>query len=104
VTAPLDVDSPVTSPARPSGFRYSPMYPLGADATPWRKLDITGVSTATCDGRTVLKVQPAALEQLAFAACRDVSHLLRPGHLQQLANILKDPRRRRTTASWRSTC
>ncbi|MGG5810369.1 fumarate hydratase [Falsiroseomonas sp. CW058] len=67
------------------------MYPLGADATPWRRLDIAGVSTATCDGRTVLKVEPRALEQLAFQACRDVSHLLRPGHLQQLANILKDP-------------
>ena len=39
----------------------------------------------------MLKVSPKALEQLAFQACRDVSHLLRPGHLQQLANILKDP-------------
>lgn len=91
MTAPLDVDSPVTAPARPSGFRYSPMFPLAPDATPWRKLDIEGVSTTQCDGRTILKVSPQALEQLAFAACRDVSHLLRPGHLRQLANILTDP-------------
>jgi fumarate hydratase class I len=35
--------------------------------------------------------RPEALEALAFEACRDVSHLLRPGHLQSLANILKDP-------------
>ncbi|PWS37195.1 fumarate hydratase [Falsiroseomonas bella] len=91
MTAPLDVVSPVTAPARPSGFNYSPMFPLGADPTPYRKLAIEGVSTAQCDGRTVLKVKPQALEQLAFAACKDVSHLLRPGHLQQLANILKDP-------------
>jgi fumarate hydratase class I len=90
--APLDVDSPVYAvPTRPAGFTYSPMFPLGADDTPWRKLDIAGVTTATCDGRTVLKIAPKALEELAFAACRDVSHLLRPGHLQQLADILKDP-------------
>ncbi|MBY0334494.1 MAG: fumarate hydratase [Acetobacteraceae bacterium] len=67
------------------------MFPLGADATPYRKLAIDGVSTTRCDGRAVLRVSPKALEELAFQACRDVSHLLRPGHLQQLANILKDP-------------
>jgi fumarate hydratase class I len=77
--------------ARPENFRYSPMFPLGADTTPWRKLDIAGVSTASCDGQTVLKIKPEALEQLAFIACKEVSHLLRPAHLQQLANILKDP-------------
>jgi fumarate hydratase class I len=86
-----DTHAPATLPGRPAGFLYSPMFPLGPDATPWRKLDIAGVSTTQCDGRTVLKIKPEALEQLAFAACKDVSHLLRPGHLQQLANILKDP-------------
>lgn len=91
MTAPLDIDSPVIAPTRPEGFRYSPMLPLGEDTTPYRKLDIAGVSTATCDGQTVLKVKPEALEQLAFQACKDVSHLLRPGHLAQLAKILQDP-------------
>ncbi|WP_192898679.1 fumarate hydratase [Crenalkalicoccus roseus] len=67
------------------------MFPLGEDTTPWRRLDVEGVTTTRCDGRTVLRVAPAALEALAFQACRDASHLLRPGHLQQLANILKDP-------------
>ncbi|HYF09761.1 MAG TPA: fumarate hydratase, partial [Acetobacteraceae bacterium] len=87
MTPPLDT----AQPARPQGFSYSPMFPLGEDATPYRKLDIQGVSTATCDGRTVLKVKPEALVELAFQACKDVSHLLRPTHLQQLARILKDP-------------
>lgn len=87
-----DVDAgPVTQPTRPSGFRYSPMFPLAADKTPYRKLPIEGVSTVEVEGKRVLKVTPAALEQLAFQACHDVSHLLRPGHLQSLANILKDP-------------
>jgi tartrate dehydratase alpha subunit/fumarate hydratase class I-like protein len=36
-------------------------------------------------------VQPEALSLLAGQAMVDISHLLRPGHLQQLADILKDP-------------
>ncbi|MCA3387332.1 MAG: fumarate hydratase [Roseomonas sp.] len=67
------------------------MFPLGADTTPWRKLPIEGISTMQVDGKTVLKVKPAALEALAFQACKDVSHLLRPAHLAQLAKILQDP-------------
>ncbi len=88
MTPPLDAGD---APARPAGFLYSPMFPLGEDTTTWRKLDIAGVSTAQCDGKTVLKVSPKALEELAFQACHEVSHLLRPAHLQQLASILKDP-------------
>ncbi len=88
MTPPLDA---AEAPARPAGFLYSPMFPLGEDQTPYRKLDIQGVSTTQVEGRTVLKVTPQALEQLAFTACREVSHLLRPGHLRQLANILQDP-------------
>lgn len=38
-----------------------------------------------------MQVAPEALTLLADSAMRDVAHLLRPGHLQQLANILKDP-------------
>src|SRR5271166_5239316 len=76
---------------RPSNFLYAPMFPLGPDQTPWKKLDIAGVSTATCDGQTVLRIKPEALSELAFQAFHDVSHLLRPGHLQSLRNILDDP-------------
>ena len=72
-------------------FAYSPMFPLTDDATPWRRLDIDGVSTLQVDGRTILRVQPEALTELAAQAFRDVSHLLRPGHLAQLRHILDDP-------------
>ena len=89
MTPPLDAAE--AAPARPANFLYSPMFPLGEDKTPWRKLPIEGVSTIQVEGKTVLKIAPKVLEELAFAACKDVSHLLRPGHLQQLANILKDP-------------
>jgi fumarate hydratase class I len=83
---PLGVDF-----ARPSNFLYSPMFPLGPDPTPWRKLDIAGVSTTICDGHTVLKIAPEALSELAFQAFHDVSHLLRPAHLASLRAILDDP-------------
>jgi fumarate hydratase class I len=76
---------------RPPGFLYAPMFPLGPDPTPWRKLDIAGVSTASCDGRTVLKIASTALSELAFQAFHEVSHLLRPAHLAQLRKILDDP-------------
>jgi fumarate hydratase class I len=87
------MNAPLTRPAisRPSNFHYAPMFPLGADPTPYRKLDIAGVSTATCDGQTILKISPQALSDLAFAAFHDVSHLLRPAHLAQLRAILDDP-------------
>jgi fumarate hydratase class I len=88
MTPPLDT---AAAPARPESFRFTPMFPLGEDRTPYRKLDIGGVSTLEVAGRRVLTVRPETLEQLARAACKDVSHLLRPGHLQQLADILKDP-------------
>ncbi len=75
---------------RPSNYMFSTMFPLGEDATPWKKLDIQGVKTVQCDGRTVLKIAPEALSELTFQAFRDVSHLLRPGHLAQLKKILDD--------------
>jgi fumarate hydratase class I len=87
MTPPLDA----AAAPRPAGFRYSPMFPLGEDPTLYRKLDIAGLSTIEVEGKRVLKVAPEVLEQLAFTACREVSHLLRPAHLQQLAKILDDP-------------
>ena len=86
------MNAPVSpAQARPESFRYAPMFPLAEADTPWRKLDIAGISTATCDGQTVLKIKPEALSELAFQAFHDVSHLLRPAHLQQLRAILDDP-------------
>jgi len=94
MNAPLD--APLDARARhartrPAGFLYSPMFPLGDGGTPWRKLDIAGVSTSVCDGRTVLRITTEALTELAFQAFRDMSHLLRPAHLRQLRAILDDP-------------
>ncbi len=71
-------------------FHYQPLFELGEDDTPYRKLTSDHVSTSTFQGRTILEVEPEALRMLAAEAFRDVSHLLRPGHLEQLAKILED--------------
>ena len=72
-------------------FEYHPMFPLGTDETPYRKLTDKYVSVANFDGTEVLKIEPEALALLAEEAFNDISHLLRPGHLKQLAGILDDP-------------
>jgi fumarate hydratase, class I len=74
-----------------SDFQFQDMLPLGKDETPYRLLTKDGVSTFEAAGRTFLQVEPEALTLLTREAMRDISHLLRPGHLQQLANILQDP-------------
>ena len=74
-----------------SDYVHFPMFPLAAEDTPWRKLTGDHVSTATFEGETVLKVDPQALTLLTAEAFKDISHLLRPRHLDQLAKILDDP-------------
>jgi fumarate hydratase class I len=81
----------VFAATRPKNFLYSPMFPLGHDDTPWRRLDLAGLSTSVCGGRTIVHVAPALLEELAVLAFHEVSHLLRPGHLALLRRILDDP-------------
>ncbi len=70
---------------------FHDIFPHGEDTTPYRKLTADHVSTTTFEGETIVKVEPEALTLLAAQAYIDCEHLLRPGHLQQLANILKDP-------------
>ena len=72
-------------------FTYRPMFELGEDTTAYRKLDVqNAVSTVEVEGHTYLKVAPHAIEQLAFEAFKDCSHLLRPSHMRQLRTILDD--------------
>ena len=67
------------------------MFPLGADAAPYRKLELGGVETDSFNGQSILKVAPETMRRLAEEAFIDINHLLRPGHLQQLRIILDDP-------------
>jgi fumarate hydratase class I len=72
-------------------YRHTPLFPLGKDTAPYRKLTSEGVRVETVLGREVVVVARAALHALAEAAFTDINHLLRPGHLKQLRAILDDP-------------
>jgi len=72
-------------------FRYSDLLPTGKDDTPYRLITKEGVETFEVDGQTFLKVSPEAIRTLTAEAMHDISHYLRPAHLQQLRRIIDDP-------------
>jgi len=72
-------------------FSFEDLLPLGHDSTEYRLLTTEGVEQVDLGGTTFLRVSDEALRLLSATAIRDISHLLRSGHLQQLRNILDDP-------------
>ena len=72
-------------------FSYSELLPLGEDETTYRLVSREGVSVVKLGDREFLQVSASALEKLTAEAIHDISHYLRPDHLQQLANIIADP-------------
>src|SRR5271169_1938896 len=71
-------------------FKYQDPFPLGPDSTKYRLLTKEGISVATFEGKEILKVDAAALTNLANQAMRDVSFYLRPEHNEMVAGILAD--------------
>ncbi len=74
-----------------SDYVHHTMFPLGGDETPYRKISGDYVTVSEFEGKEIIKVDPEAIKLMTFEAFKDISHLLRPGHLQQLSNILSDP-------------
>jgi fumarate hydratase class I len=72
-------------------FQFSPFFALATDRAPYRKLSGDFVRIESFGAREMLVVEPEALRLLSEAAMIDINHLLRPGHLAQLAKILDDP-------------
>jgi fumarate hydratase class I len=72
-------------------FVYQDPFPLSEDDASFRQLKSAFVSVGAFDGHEILRVDLDALTYLAREAMRDVSFLLRPKHLEQVAAILKDP-------------
>ena len=72
-------------------FEFTEILPLGADETPYRRISTDFVRTIDTPLGAMLQVEPAALTLITQEAMRETAHLLRPGHLQQLRNILDDP-------------
>jgi fumarate hydratase, class I len=71
-------------------YKHTPLFPLGADTTPYKKITTEGVRVEKVLGKDMLVVSREALRALSEAAFGDINHYLRPGHLKQLRNILDD--------------
>jgi fumarate hydratase class I len=72
-------------------FAFTELLPLAHDETPYRLVTGDGVSTFDTPQGRFLNIEHSALTRLTSEGMRDIAHLLRPGHLQQLRNILDDP-------------
>src|SRR5438105_1571775 len=85
---------PMNAPLSPHPlppYRHTPLFPLGKDATTYRKISSDGVRVETIMGKEVLVVSHEAMKALSEAAFTDINHLLRPGHLASLKSIVEDP-------------
>ena len=79
---------PAEKPVPP--YKHTPLFPLGKDTTPYKKITTEGVRVEKVLGRDMLVVSREALRALSEAAFGEINHYLRPGHLQQLRHILED--------------
>src|SRR5258708_6251116 len=86
MNAPTAIPTPTPVPP----YRHTPLFPLGADTTPYKKITTDGIRVEKVLGKDMLVVSREALRALSEAAFGDINHYLRPGHLQQLRNILDD--------------
>jgi fumarate hydratase class I len=87
MNAPIAFPDPKPVPP----YKHTPLFPLGADTTPYRKITTEGVRVEKVLGKDMLVVSREALRALSEAAFGDINHYLRPGHLKQLRSILDDP-------------
>jgi fumarate hydratase class I len=74
-----------------SEFKYTELLPVADLQTPYRLVSKDGFDVIDLGSRSFLRVFPETLQMITEVALRDIQHLLRPGHLQQIANILDDP-------------
>jgi len=64
---------------------------LSEDNTEYRKIcDSSVIDVSEFKGHKIISFAPEVLENLTFEAFKDISHLLRPAHLAQLSEVLKD--------------
>jgi fumarate hydratase, class I len=86
MNAPTAISTPKPVPP----YKHTPLFPLGADTTPYKKITTDGVRVENVLGKEMLVVSREALRALSEAAFGDINHYLRPGHLKQLRSILDD--------------
>src|SRR5690349_18408224 len=83
------MNAPLTVHPTPP-YKHTSLFPLGKDATPYRKIAAEGLRTERVLGEDVVVVPREALRALAEAAFTDINHLLRPAHLASLKAIVED--------------
>src|SRR6202166_5045220 len=88
---PMNAPTAFPDPKAVPPYRHTPLFPLGADTTPYKKVTTEGVRVEKVLGKDMLVVSREALRALSEAAFGDINHYLRPGHLKQLRSILDDP-------------
>ncbi len=86
MNAPTAIPTPKPVPP----YKHTPLFPLGPDTAPYKKITTEGVRVEQVLGKDMLVVSREALRALSEAAFGEINHYLRPGHLQQLRNILDD--------------
>jgi fumarate hydratase class I len=72
-------------------FVYTDLLPTGQDDTRYRKISDEGIEVVEAAGRRFVTVDGGVLSRLTAEAMHDISHMLRPAHLKQLASIMDDP-------------
>ncbi|MBN1848736.1 MAG: fumarate hydratase [Deltaproteobacteria bacterium] len=80
----------MSNPQAPT-FIYQDIFPIGEDSTVYRLISSEHITVSRFEDQSITRISPEALTLLAEEAFKDVSHLLRSSHLQQMADILKDP-------------
>jgi fumarate hydratase class I len=83
------MNAPLTTHPTPP-YKHTPLFPLGKDTTPYRKIATEGLRTERVLGEDVVVVPRESLRVLAEAAFTDINHLLRPAHLASLKAIVED--------------
>src|ERR1700739_4195197 len=86
----MNMNAPLTAHPLPP-YKHTPLFPLGKDNTPYRKISAEGLRVERVLGEEVLVVPREAMRALAEAAFTDINHLLRPAHLASLKAIVEDP-------------
>ena len=71
-------------------YKHTPLFPLGPDTTPYKKITAEGVRVEKVLGKDMLVVSREALRALSEAAFGDINHYLRPGPPEAVA---RDPGR-----------
>ena len=72
-------------------FLYSDLLPVTESEIAYRRITEDYVSVFEANGKSFLQVEPEGLRLLTAEAMRDIAHLFRAEHLEQLAAILEDP-------------